>query len=196
MKNFFDSFKDGLTDVKNMLEEHNFKPFATPLIILFVVFFALRYVNNSASGRVLEVRNKVEAHKAEINNEQEYKNSKAVYEKLVQRLPPADGKNEWLYQVVPQIFEANKMPTPKTAAQNTEDSGIFTLASMSLEFETDYQTLGKLVESIENYEKFLRISSLLAVRQAGSLGKVKVNMIINTVFSNDEKGARGKVQGM
>jgi len=183
IKDFFESIKDGFVDVRNMFLEGNYKPFLKPLVVLIVVLVVLKFLNGNAKSSVAEVRNRVEAEKAEINNEEEYKNSKAIYEKLVARLPPEAEKNEWLLAQMVSIFAKNQIETTKTNKHVLEESGIFTLSSVHYEAEMDYYRLGRLVESIENSEYFMRISELLVTRAERNVGTLRVSMRVHTLFA-------------
>lgn len=191
MKNFINkiknslNIKDSLADIKNMILEYNYKPFILPIVIVVVLYFLLSYLNTGATQMVTEVRNRVEAQKAEIANEQEYKASKAVYEELVKRLPPFEKRNEWLLAEMLALFDKVKVVPSRTGKHNLEESGIFVLSSITYEVESDFAELGRLIESIENHEKFLRISELSVTRMEGSMGKLKTNLRVNTVFVND-----------
>ena len=171
-----------------MLSEHNYKPFAAPLILVVALWFGLGYINDGAARRVDEIRNKVEAQKAERNNEAEYKTSKAQYESLAKRLPPEADKEMWLLSEMISIFTKNNIQPSRTGRHNLEDSGIFTMASVGYEVDVDYNALGKLIESIENADKFLRISELQVQRTEGNLGRLKADFRVNTIFVKNAGG--------
>lgn len=186
IKDFLYSIKVGLTDAKNMLQEHNFKPFLMPLIVVLVLWFGLHHLNKSAAGRVSEVTRRNEAQKATITNEAAYKTAKAVYEQAIKRLPPADKKNEWLLAEMISIFERNNITPSKTGKHNLEESGIITMSSVSYDLEADFHSLGKLIESIESSEQFIRISELTVARAESNLGRLKVSLRVNTIFLNEK----------
>jgi hypothetical protein len=192
MKTFLSNMKQGLGDAKNMLLEGKYKSFAAPLILLAVLWFGLGWLNDSAASRVDKIRSKVEAQKAESNNDAEYKASKALYESLVGRLPPDTNKEMWLLSEMIAIFTKNNITPSRTGKHNLEDSGIFTMASVNYEVDADYPVLGKLFESIENADKFLRISDLQLQRAEGNLGRLKAEFRVNTVFVKNSGDAGGK----
>ena len=179
------NIKGSLADIKNMVLEYNYKPFVLPIVIVVVLYFALTYLNKGATQMVTEVRNKVEAQKAEIANEQEYKTSKAIYEELAEHLPPFEKRNEWLLAEMLAIFDKVKVLPSRTGKHNLEESGIFVLSSITYEVESDFAELGRLMESIENHDKFLRVSELAIARMEGNLGRLKTSFRVNTVFVND-----------
>lgn len=192
LKNFTDELKEGLLDAKNMLEAHNFKPFVLPVVLLLILWFGLGHLNTSAGKRVLNARQRSEAMEAEIANESEYKNSKAAYERLAARLPASDSRNEWLLtEMLSKFDEFNIVPT-RTGRQTLEDSQLVTMATINYEFDADYQTLGKLVESLENNAKYIRISELNAVRSETNATLLKVAMRVNTIFINSPAAQAGR----
>jgi len=195
MKTFLNNMKEGFVDAQNMLLEGNYKPFLAPVIIVVALYFGIGYLNDNANQKVSDVRNRVEAQKAEIANEQEYKLSKKKYDSLVVLLPPNDRKNEWLLGEMLAIFEQNKIVPTRTGKHNLEDTDIFTLSSVTYDFELDFMELGKLVESIENSEKFLRISELLMTKMEGGLGRIKTTMRVNTIFINENRAVAGAKKG-
>jgi hypothetical protein len=183
MKNFIKDIQTGISDAKNMLIEKQYKPFLLPLVILFIVFFSCRYINGIALERVTVIKDKIEAQNAEIKNENEYKISKEIYEKFVKNLPPESRKSEWLLGEIHSLLGKHNIVPGKIGKQMFEESeDMFTLASVSFEIETDYATLGKLIASIESFDKFIRISELTANRAEGNLGRLKVSLRVNTIF--------------
>ncbi len=183
---FITDIQDGLIDIKNMLLEQNFRPFIRPVLVVLTVAIVVSILNNRSETKILEMKRKVEAQQAEVENEVEYRESKAVYEKLVKELPPTDKKNEWLLAEMVSIFGKIGVESTRTGKHNLEESDIFTLSSVNVEAELNYSQLGKMVEAIENNKYFMRISDLTVTRADGSLGKVQINMKVHTVFANDE----------
>jgi Pilus assembly protein, PilO. len=181
---FFTDMKDGFEDIKNMLLEQNYRPFWRPVTVVLLVGIAVSILNNHSQSKIADMRRKVDAQQAEMENEVEYKNSKALYEKLVQQLPPVEKKNEWLLSEMVNIFDKVGVEATRTGKHDLEDSDIFTLSSVTVEAELDYNQLGKMVEAIESNPYFMRISDLTVTRAEGSLGKVQMNMRVHTVFVN------------
>ncbi len=184
---FVTNMKEGFNDIKNMLLEHNYRPFIRPVAVLLIVGIGVSFFNNKAETKILDINRKIEAQKAEIDNEQEYKTSKATYEKLVKVLPPIDKKNEWLLAQIISIFKKAGIETTRTGKHILEEDGVFLLSSVNIEAELNYEQLGKLVEAIENNQFFMRVSNISASREQGNLGKVKANMQLHTVFIDEKK---------
>lgn len=183
---FITDIQDGLIDIKNMLLEQNFRPFIRPVLVVLMVAIVVSILNNRSETKILEMKRKVEAQQAEVENEVEYRQSKETYERLIKNLPPTDKKNEWLLAEMVSIFSKIGVESTRTGKHNLEESDIFTLASVNVEAELDYSQLGKMVEAIENNKYFMRISELTVTRADGSLGKVQINMRVHTVFVNEE----------
>jgi Tfp pilus assembly protein PilO len=192
IKSFFYDIKTGMMDVKNMLLEGNYKLFLTPVACVIVLFIIVHYFSDKTAAQVRGLAQKIDAQKAEINNEQEYRNSKAEYENLIRRLPPAEERNEWLLANIDKILSANSIVATRVANQETTTSGIFTIASVTVNMQLSYSQLGKLVEAIENADYFVRISDLNIQRKEGRLGYLDVTLKLNTLFvDNSGEGARG-----
>ncbi len=183
---FITDIQDGLIDIKNMLLEQNFRPFIRPVLVVLMVAIVVSILNNRSETKILEMKRKVEAQQAEVENEVEYRESKGIYEQLVKQLPPTDKKNEWLLAEMVSIFSKIGVESTRTGKHNLEESDIFTLSSVNVEAELDYSQLGKMIEAIENNKYFMRISDLTVTRADGSLGKVQINMKVHTVFVNEE----------
>lgn len=182
---FFLDIKDGLMDIKNMFLEQNFRPFIRPVVVVLLFGIVVSISNNRAETKILEMRRKVDAQQAEVENEVEYRQSKSAYENLIQQLPPAEKKNEWLLAEMVSIFSKVGIEATRTGKHVLEDTDIFTLSSVNVEAELNYGQLGKMVEAIESNKYFMRISDLTVTRADGSLGKIQINMKVHTVFVND-----------
>lgn len=201
--NFFSDIRDGINDVKNMLMEGNYKPFLNPLICVVAVAILVSFLNKSAVRKVSDEKKKIEALVAESDNIAEYKASKELYENLVPKLPPLEKKDEWLLTQIISLYNKIGAEMSKTGRNELETEGDITLSSVNVEALMDYTQLGKLVEAIENYPQFLRISEISITRPEGDLGKIRVLMRINTIFvpakslssSEGEKGTADKGKG-
>lgn len=187
---FFYNIKDGLNDIKNMIFEQNYRPFIRPAVAVLVFGILVSILNNRATTNVLEVQRKVDAQRAEVENEVEYKNAKATYEKLLKELPPFEKKNEWLLSQMISIFSKLNIEATRTGKHVLAEDGIFTLSSVNVEAEVSYDQLGKVVEAIESNPNFMRISDLTVSRADGSLGKIQVSMKIHTVFVEEAPAAK------
>ncbi|MDR0952620.1 MAG: hypothetical protein LBM71_00260 [Elusimicrobiota bacterium] len=183
---FFTNMKEGLNDISNMLLEKNYKPFLRPLVLLIVLLFLMNLVNKHVNSQVEVIRQKVAAQKAEADNATDYIESKSAYEKLAKRLPPVAEKNEWLLSQMTSIFDRLEFENPKIGKNSLEEDGKFTLSSVSVDAEGDFNQLGKLIETVENSPYFMRISSLAVNRAEGTLGELRINLKVHTIFAESK----------
>ncbi len=188
IKNFFGNIKAGLSDVKNMALERNYKPLIRPIIAIVLAYMGVNFLNGFALEKLGDTRQKMEAQKVEADTDAEYRRSKQTFVTLKQKLPPFDRKDEFILAQTVNIFQSAGLNSTRTGKNTTETSGIFTISSVDVEAELTYEELGKLVQAIENGEFYMRISNLNVNRQSSTTAasdKLKVSMKLNTLFVDD-----------
>ena len=187
---FITDMKEGLNDVQNMLFEKNWNPFIRPLVLLLIVFIAVWYVNGVAGSKVWEAQRKVDAKKAEAESAKEYEDSKALYERLVKRLPDYSKKDEWLLSQMLSFFNKGGVEPTRTGRHILDEDGDFTHSSVDVNLELTYEQLGKLIELIENNEHFMRISNLTVSRAEGALGRLQAGLRVHTLFLKGNESSK------
>ncbi|MBO7237970.1 MAG: hypothetical protein J6U96_01605 [Elusimicrobiaceae bacterium] len=182
------STKQGLLDIKTVLEEGQYKLFLKPVIVLFVLFIVFRYANGLLESRDRRIMEQIDAVHAQQNNEQEYLSNKEKLLVLEPRFPDMSTKKDsWLLNQVVNIFKENSNITPKVAPTPQEDTSNngYTVMSVPVDMNISYGDLGRLLASIEGREEFLKVSEFTLSKTANDLGQNNVKMRINTVFPTE-----------
>lgn len=182
-----DSVKKGLTDIKLVLEEGNYKLFLKQLIIIIVLIFGYRYANTMLHNQQGDIAGKIEAVHAQQNNEQAYLSNKKKLLELEPRFPDLETKNDWLLRQVVSIFKDSPIQ-PSIGSSQTENASNngYTVVSLPVDIETSYHEFGKLLASIENKEEMLRVSEFSIDKKTDSLGFNNIRMQINTIFPKEK----------
>lgn len=189
MNKIIDWVKESINDIRVLIQERNFKPFWRPILLIVIICGLIVYLNNVSAKKVSNIKTKIEAQRAELDNEKEYKSTKTKYQKLLANLPPSNQKNEWiLLQLGAIINQLGLDKTLKYSKSGTGSYGVFEVSSAKINGLLTYSELGRLVETIENNPQFLRISNMNLSRSS-SLGKISVQIEVYTAFLPETKSA-------
>ncbi|MBQ4493833.1 MAG: hypothetical protein II972_04470, partial [Elusimicrobiaceae bacterium] len=94
--NFIKNLKEDFNNIRVLIQDHNYKVFWRPAIVIVLAFLLIYYLNNNAKDKVSVIQKKIEAQQVEADNEKDYKASKIRYQNLLSQLPPSSQKNEWI----------------------------------------------------------------------------------------------------
>ena len=176
----------GFTDATTMLRENNIGPFLRPLIIILLAFAAAYFLHEKTSDKISDMRRRFDAQAAEVENREDYLKNKAKYIKLIEELPPNTEKELWHQtQLISIIDKLQLKEQVNYGNENKSTEGVFTMSTIPIKGEVTFEQLGKLLEAIENYPSFLRISDLKVIRKQGELDKLSVTFNSNTIFIQD-----------
>lgn len=176
----------GFTDATTMLRENNIKPFLRPLVVLVLAILAAWWLHDKVSERIADMRRKFDAQAAEVENREEYLKNKSKYTKLIEELPPNTDKETWHTSQLISIIDKLQLKDVVTYGNETKlTEGVFTMSTIPIKGEISFEQLGKLLEAIENYPSFLRISDLKVIRKEGELDKLSVTFNSNTIYIQD-----------
>lgn len=176
----------GFTDSMTMLRENNVRPFLRPLLVIIIAFIAAWFLHDKTSEKISDMRRKFEAQAAEVENREDYLKNKVKYTNLIAELPPNKEQELWHQTQLISIIDRLELKDSVTYGNETKNkSGVFTMSTIPVKGEISFEQLGKLLEAIENYPTFLRISDLKVIRKEGELDKLSVNFNSNTVFIQD-----------
>ena len=180
--------KTGMTDAATMVKDKNFKPFVRPLFALAIVIVLAWFLHEGTSAQIRDMKKKAEAQAAELENREEYLRNKARYAKLIEELPSNKQKSFWHASQIISIKEQLKLPEGSLLNGNEKQTkdGVFTLSTIPIKGTLTFDQLGRVIEAIENYPSFMRISDLKVNRKAGELEKLDVAFNSNTVFIQDQ----------
>ena len=184
--------KTGLTDTISVLRDRNYAPFGRPLLLLIVAVSLAWLLHKGTSTQIAEMKKKSEAQAAELENREEYLRNKSKYMRLAEVLPPNTEKEVWhklqLVSIREQLGLTERELSGGNEVRNTE--GVFTISTIPIKAELTFDQLGRVLETIENYPSFLRVSDLKVSRKQGELKetseKLSVSFNTNTVFVQDK----------
>ena len=177
--------KDSINDIRVLIQERNFKPFWRPVVLLIFIIALVFYLNDVSTKKVNNIKAKIDAQKAELDNEKDYKNTKAKYQTLLANLPPASQKNEWILLQLGAIL--NQLGIDKNVKYfktGTGSYGVFEISSARIQGLLTYSEVGRLVETIENNPQFMRISNI-SLSRSSSLGKIAAQIEVYTAFLDE-----------
>jgi len=176
----------GFTDAMTMLKENNVKPFLRPFAVLVLTLIGAWVLHDNISAKISEMKRKYEAQAAEVENREDYLKNKAKYIKLIEILPPSTDKETWHTSQYITILEKLKLKGLVTYSNEVKvKDGVFTMSTIPIRGEISFEQLGKLIEAIENYPRYLHISDLRVIRKEGELDKLSVTFNSNTIFIDD-----------
>ena len=186
--NFIKNLKEDFNNIRVLIQDHNYKVFWRPAIVIVLAFLLIYYLNNNAKDKVSVIQKKIEAQQVEADNEKDYKASKIRYQNLLSQLPPSSQKNEWILLQLEAI--ANRLQLKdsiKYVKGANTPYGIFDISTATITGDLTYNQFGNLVEKIENNPQFLRVHKLSLNRQENALGKIAVKIDVYTAFLEEHK---------
>ena len=180
--------KNGMADVSTMIKDKNFKPFIRPAFVLIVVIVLASFLHQGTSAQIKDMRKKAEAQTAEMENREEYLRNKSKYSKLIEQLPSNKQKAFWHATQIISIREQLKLREGSLLNGNEKQTkeGVFILSTIPVKGVLTFEQVGRLIETIENYPSFMRISDLKITRKQGELEKLEVTFNSNTIFIQDK----------
>lgn len=189
--------KKGLMNIGIIVREGNVVLFWRQAVVVLILFIGVYLLNSATLESLREVQKVEEARIVQKENEDDYKRYKSDYVGMLSTLPPNEQQNEWfftqMFNIADKLQIRNDMKFRKLTV---ERDGIFSLYTLPVDLEVTFEQLGHFVEAIENSATFLRISELTAERNnEGFLGKVKVSMLVNTIFVDDKDYSAKKKGG-
>lgn len=180
------SSKQGLLDMKTVLEEGGVKLFAKQAATLIVLVLIYHYAATALDTRSDGIRVKIEALQAQQNNEKDYLFSKSKLLKLEPRFPDGASKNDWLLKQMDTIFRESSIVQRKVASSQTENNSnnAYTVVSVPIEMNASYAEFANLVAAIEGREEFLKVSEFSIVKSpiSEALGTNTIKLRVDAVF--------------
>lgn len=180
--------KNGMIDAATMIKDRNFKPFVRPILVSLVFIILAWFLHQGTSAQIKDMRKKAEAQEVEMENREEYLRNKAKYARLIERLPSNTQKAFWHASQIISIREQLKLPEGSLLNGNEKQTkdGVFTLSTIPIRGTLTFDQLGRVIETIENYPSFMRVSDLKITRKQGELEKLEVSFDSNTLFIQDK----------
>jgi len=184
--------KAGMMDAVTMLKDKNPKPFIRPFLVLLGVIVIAWFLYKGTSNQIQDMRKRAEAQAAELENREEYLKNKNKYSKLIEELPPNNQKSTWHAKQIFAIRESLSL-SDRALANGKEvqtKEGVFTISKIPIKAELTFDQIGRVVEAIENYPSFMRVSDLKISRKevpdSDNRELLSVSFNTNTVFVEDK----------
>ena len=187
------SFKDGLEDIKTVVQEGNFKLFLYQLIAVLLVFLLFRGVSSHNAGKIQAYRGKMEAIQVQKENADEYEASKRKLMMLEPRFPDISKKDGWLQTQVLSIFQKVEV-TPEIAGAQTEnaENPSYVVVSLPASVNMEFNQFANLLADLENQDDLIKVSSITLEKETdlARLGSNKISLKFNTVFPKERIGKK------
>lgn len=184
--------KQGLNDVKAMLEEGNIKLFVKQLAVIALAFWGVWTLMGKLKTQKDQIEDRVSAISLQQTHQDDYLTNKDRLLRLEPLFPDMGKKNEWLVQTLMRAFaDHNVQATINGNAVEKVESN-YTIVSQEVAFRDSFANLGRFLADIENGNDFLRVSSLTISKltDANSLGLNSIGIRFNTVFPKDKYAKR------
>lgn len=182
-------FKQGLLDIKSVLQEGNAKLFVKPFIAVLVVFLGYYYMN----GKFMEKRNIFEGQMAAIHmeqsNEQEYMANKMKLISLEPKFPDIANKNEWLLSQLLGIYREADIATNLEGSQTEDTSNpSYVVASMQIGSTMNFPQFASFLAGIENRSDYIKVSGFTLTKDTDPerVASNQISIRYNTVFPKEK----------
>ena len=186
---FLQSWKQGLKDISDVLQEGNFRLFVKQFVVILIGFFILRWGTGKIDESTKKVREQIDAIRVQQSSEQDYLSNKRKLLSLEPQFPDMAAKDQWLIQQLLEIFSPLKVTANMNDPQTENVSNPnYTIASKKVGFTMGFPEFGKLLADIENRSSYLRVSEFSIVKNtdANEIGTNTINMVFNTIFPKEK----------
>lgn len=182
-----ESIKKGLTDIKTVLEEGNYKLFLKQAIVIAALIFGFNQLQKYFDEKDHKIVGQMDAINTQQQNESDYLANKKKLLELEPLFPDIEAKNDWLLRQIISVFKTARL-TPKIASAQSEDTSNanYVVTSIPVDIAVTYKEFGQFLASMENRDEFLRISEFMIVKQTEPIGQNIVRMKINTIFPKEK----------
>lgn len=186
------NIKQGMDDIKRVIEEGNYKLFVKQLVVLLLVFLGVRYFNDKLTQQQASYQDQISAISIQQTNEQDYLDNKARLIRLEPAFPDMANKNEWLLRKIMDTLETHRIQATISGNIVENSTENYTVTAQPVTFQQEFFEFGKFLEDIENGDDFLRISelSIAKVTDSALLGTNNITMKFNTLFPKEKYGPR------
>lgn len=187
--NFFRNLKDDIDCFKLVVSEKGLLFILRPVLIGGAIFMLL-YVQIYEKGNkaIFLKQDAIEAKRIQAENMESYLKDKARLSFFLRHMPKLDDKSSWLLDTITTILEQNKVQATNISEQKEQKKDNFILVTIKISASMSYEELGKVIESVENNQQFLKVIDLDVVKSTkGILGYNDVNMSIGTIFYSPRK---------
>lgn len=189
LKDFLQGWKQGLVDIWNVVQEHNYKLFIKQVVVILVGLLILRWGVGKLNEQTKEVRLQIDAIRVQQNSEQDYLSNKRKLLSLEPQFPDVKVKDQWLLTQLLEVFQPSGIKANMNEPQleiNTNPN--YVVISKKVSFSQNFLEFGKLLADIENRTAFLRVSEFSVQRNPdpNEIGKNNITMTFNTIFPKEK----------
>ncbi len=187
-----EGMKKGVSDIKAVLAEGNYKLFAKQIVVVLLAFLGVRFLMGKLSAQKEQIMDKISALSIQQTNESDYLANKERLLHLEPLFPDLAKKNEWLLQTLMKTFEDHKIQANIDGNATENVATDYTTVAQLVTFQQGFMPLGKFLADVENGDNFLRISEITIskVTDPALLGENSVSVRFNTLFPKEKYAKR------
>jgi len=178
--------KEEFEYVKIILMERGVKFFIKPVFIgILLILILYTQIYQAAERDIFFKTDAIKAAQIQAENLEDYLKDKNNLIALGKMLPDIKDKSSWLLDKLTTILEENNVLASRISEQKEKDLGKFTSVNIKITLTVSYEELGKILQSIENDDIFLKVVALNLAKKGGQeelLGYNEIDMEVSTVF--------------
>ena len=184
--------KQGLNDIKAVMNEGKARLFLVQFAVVLGVFFGVRFANGKLVAQKDNFLDQISAINIQQTNETDYLANKEQLLQLEPLFPDVAQKNDWLLRRVINFFEKHDLKPNIDGNVATSDESNYTVVSQPVTFQLPFTDAGKLIADMENEDDYIRISefSITKITDPEQIGQNTVALKLNTVFPKEKYGPR------
>ena len=189
---FTASIKQGLADIRRVLEEGNYKLFVKQFVVLLLVIWGVSTFNEKLEKQKKNYIDQMAAISVQETHKQDYLDNKSRLLRLEPAFPDLSAKNEWLLRKIMDSLESHNIQANISGNITENATDNYTVVAQPVSFQLGFQELGKFVADIENADDFLRFSEVNITKgtDSASLGMNNITLRFNTFFPKEKYGPR------
>ncbi|MCL2888104.1 MAG: hypothetical protein FWF35_02170 [Elusimicrobia bacterium] len=196
MTKFFTSFKDGLQDIKLVINDGKAKILVRPLVAAVILCFVIYSYTNVGKREIGKQQAEIATLRAQKEKMSGYQANKDRIVQLEKFFPDVVNKNEWLVTQIIENFDNNNTRYTFTGSQTEEPTNNMIVTSMALNFKIHYAGAVKLMMDFENAKTFTKVQELIFAKDDRDMGSNMFSMKISSAFpkerTGDKKGGGSK----
>ena len=187
IEDFIGKIQDGMYAVQSVYRKEGLNVFKAPILVIilmpFIIWTFMYRPSVRAYRKNLKVISSIEAQKrygrdfAKLQDEIIRKES---------MLPDSSEKSDWLSKTIRKTCAEHGITIQSMAEQQESLLGEhYIVASTAFKFYSNFNSVAKLIESLENTPYFIMLSQVEISKSPGKddLGRVSVSITVETVFS-------------
>lgn len=189
LNKFLQNTKQGLQDINDVIQDHNYKLFLKQFIVVVIGFMLLRWGSGQLEEQTKTVRQQIDSIRVQQSSEQEYLNNKRKLLALEPQFPDFASKDQWLIQELLDVFKSTNTTANMNDPQvENPTNPNYTIVSKKVSFTMGFLEFGKLLADIENRPSYLQVSdyNIAKSNDANEIGVNTITMTFNTIFPKEK----------